>query len=165
MSLQSNIMLEILRSAQDDTGKKLKIENGKLKINFAFCIFSCPQPSFWALAKNLLNSGDHWSPLHNPSKTDFIVKRLHPSEMDFIAKRFHPSKRDFIPRRGISFILSPLHNPSKTDFIVEQRVVCDASPYKVTLCQRSFAPLRMTQGKQLKIENGKLKINFALCIL
>ena len=39
MSLQSNIMLEILRYAQDDTGEKLKIENGKLKINFAFCIF------------------------------------------------------------------------------------------------------------------------------
>ena len=30
-------MLEILRFAQDDPQKKLKIENGKMKINFAFC--------------------------------------------------------------------------------------------------------------------------------
>ena len=69
MSLQSNIMLEILRYAQDDTGEKLKIENGKLKINFALCTlhfaFSRGTPLFVILSFSEESS-------NNPAKQDFI---------------------------------------------------------------------------------------------
>ena len=43
-----------------------------------------PSPVILSGAKNLLNSGDHWSPLQNPPKVNFIAKRFHPSKTDFI---------------------------------------------------------------------------------